>query len=227
MRHGCAGIIIQGVGIHRHIIVLQTHLVIEHSLAGLGVVLSPVGCQRTALVDKLTSVKEIRYAIHTVIVERVAEKLRLTMCENHIPTSLCTVVVTVIPSPLRFQREGIALFHKNVSESLEAIALLIEICAIASKDTTLMTELHLSSRYLNIRAQAIDVVFQLVGMLKIHAGIFLLGTCTLTARLGREDHTQAKKAQDHQHDGSVPVYICFVASRHHFIQPSYSKLQFL
>ena len=114
-----------------------------------------------------------------------------------------------------------------MSECLETVALLIEIRAVAGKYSTFMAELHLSPRYLHIRTQAIYVVFQFISMLQIHAGIFLLGTGTLTARLGREDHTQAKKAQGHQHDGSVPVYICFLASRHFFIQPSYSKLQFL
>ena len=94
------------------------------------------------------------------------------MFEHHVVTGLCQLGVAIVVGIVADEAEGVALYHPDVSKSLEGVGEIVEMCAVAIEVGTHMTEVYLAMHYLcSVVAEL--VVVQVVGMNKIDALVLL------------------------------------------------------
>ena len=71
MRHRRAGVVVQGVGVYREILVTQCYIIVEYRLTCIGAIFSPVRNENVFLVNHSSSFEEISHAIQSVVVQTV------------------------------------------------------------------------------------------------------------------------------------------------------------
>ena len=181
MSTGCAGVIVKRVGSKIELLVTQTDVIVEHGHLRVCMVLTPVSGEHGRTVHQLTSFKEVTEVIHAVVVERVTIERRLTMLQDHIIASLCQLRITVIISIVAGKTQRIALRHLDMTKSLKAIGLLIEMSAITIEVGSCMTEMNIAMQYLCI-VIAVLVVVEIIRMNQIYTFVLhlLTGGSTLS-----------------------------------------------
>ena len=95
------------------------------------------------------------------------------MCQHHIESCLCHLLVAVIVGIVREESQGVALIHLNIAKGLERIRGLIEMSAVAEQFGSIMFELHMSVKDLCVRI-FILVIRQHVRVYEIHPVVFRL-----------------------------------------------------
>ena len=158
-------------------------------------VLTPVSGKHSRTVNQFTTFKKVSEVIHAVVVERVTIERRLTMFQNDIVTSLCQLRITVIISIVASKTQRIALRHLDMTKSLKAVGLLIEMSAVTIEVSACMTEMNIAMQYLRIVITKL-VVVEIVRVNQINTFVLhLLTRCTFS-RMHGKNHCQYKQAND-------------------------------
>ena len=80
------------------------------------------------------------------------------MFQNDIVTGLCQLGITVIISIVASKTQRIALRHLDMTKSLKAVGLLIEMSAVTIEVSACMTEMYIAMQYLRIVITKLVVV---------------------------------------------------------------------
>ena len=131
MGNGVCIVVIKRVGRQIELGRLHLHVVVEYRHLGLCIVFTPVRGQCGLPVDHFSAFEEISVVVKAVEVERVGIEGRLAVLQHHIIACPGHLLVAVVVSIVRHQREGVALVHPHMTESLERVAGLIEIGTVA------------------------------------------------------------------------------------------------
>ena len=145
----------------------------------------PVGGQHSRAIYQFAAFKEISEVVHTVIVERVAIKRRLTMFQNHIMAGLRHLGIAIIVSIVACEAQRIALCHLNMAKSFKTIGLFIEMGTVAIEVGTDMTEMDITVKDLCIVISEL-VVMKVIGMNQVDTFVLYLLTSGSTPYRG--DH---------------------------------------
>ena len=121
VRHGCAGVVVKGIGCD--VVLARVHLdtIVERSLACGCAVSAPVGHKAVFAVDQLAALEEVGKVVYTVVVERVGIQCLRAMLQHHVVACVHHLVGSVIVGIVARKRQGIALAEVYVSESLNRV----------------------------------------------------------------------------------------------------------
>ena len=183
MSHRILRIVVQGICGDNAVALNHFHVIIEHGLARLGVVLSPIGHQFLVLVGERSALKEVSVVVKAVVIKAVGVECLPTMFQPNVLPSLHHLCLTIVKSPLAGKRKRVALHHSHMSEGAKRVCLLVKICTIAPHSRPLVHKLHLSFHNLCIGNGSELVVTQLVRVHQIHAVVGL--RCRFHLLLGK------------------------------------------
>ena len=159
-----------GLGFSRGCRIKQLDIVVEDSLAGSWVILSPIAGQLVPLIEQFASFEEISQIVEAVVVEAIRVKFRFEMLQNHIVTHTGQLIQTVIVKHVARQGERIALQHAHIAESIKRIRGFVEKSAIAIHQGSFVLELDVAYQKLS-RAIDILVEIKLVGMKQVNPAV--------------------------------------------------------
>ena len=197
-------VIIERVGRDEAVTIVEFHIIIEHSLARTGVILSPVGHQVVFSVDQLSTLHEISRLVQSVVGEAVGIERLLAMLQHHIPARHHQFLGTVVGAHVAIQRERVALLETHVAKGLHRVRSLVIVGAVAPQMSPLVNEMHAAFCNLCVARRTIEVVSQLVGMLQIDLVVFHLRPLPFHRRHGA-NQTKSEKAQNQHHESSMPI----------------------
>lgn len=187
-----AGIVIESVGGDVGVFAAHTHIVVEDSLAGLKIVLSPVSHELVLAVLEHTALKEVSVVVESVVVEAVGSEHLLAVGQHHIVACRHTLLHAVVVGIAGSERERVALTEAHVAEGLHRVGLLKEVGTVAPELGTLVAEVDTSLGYLRIGVHAIVVKLEFIGMDEINLLILAFGLVLLLRH--HRLHAKRKKA---------------------------------
>ena len=135
-------VIIERIRCDEAVTVVEFHIIIEHSLARTGVILSPVGHQVVFSVDQFSTLHEISRLVQSVVGEAIGIERLLAMLQHHILTRHHQFLGTVVRSNVAIQRERVALLETHVAKGLHRVRSLIIVGAVAPQMSPLVNEMH-------------------------------------------------------------------------------------
>ena len=228
MGHREAGVVIKCIGGEEELGALHLNIVVEYRHLCLGVVLAPVGGERGLAVNHLSALEEVGVVVKTVEVETIGIKRGLFVLKHHVIAGAGHLLVAIVIGIIAEQREGVALIHLYMAESLERVAGLVEVGTIAIKAGSLVGKMHLAIEYGGIGILGL-VVVQHIGMNQINAGVLRLLSLTRSRTtalllLCKSRHQSQRKGKK-QYVNERLSHSSLLTP--HFTQPSYSNLQSL
>ena len=162
MSHRILRIVVQGICGDNAVALNHFHVIIEHGLARLGVVLSPIGHQFLVLVGERSALKEVSIVVKAVVVKAVCVECLPTMFQPHVLPSLHHLCLTIVKCPFARKRKRVALYHSHMTEGAKRVCLLVKIGTVAPHSRPFVHKLHLSFHDLGIGNGPELVVAQLV-----------------------------------------------------------------
>ena len=140
----------QGIGIQRELLILQTDAIIEDSQFRTRRILPVKRRELIQGIDNQTSVEIISDIRDSLIVQAIRKQGNLPILHADILPQISDLGISIVKQVISIHEQGIPLFHPDITKRFQGIGLLKEICAIAIHIRTIMAKTNITIQYLSL-----------------------------------------------------------------------------
>ena len=140
----------QGIGIQRELLILQTDAIIEDSQFRTRRILPVKRRELIQGIDDQTSVEIISDIRDSLIVQAICKQGNLPILHADILPQISDLGISIVKQVISIHEQGIPLFHPDITKRLQGIGLLEEIRAITIHIRTIMAKTNITIQYLSL-----------------------------------------------------------------------------